>query len=148
MRFCWLSHVFCLGRFFRKGVPGCEKDSVLWAPGVMMQTYHLCGRTFGTMAILKRGGVHLLCVFPSTLFFILFFISWCKYVCLLTVCACKFKLDLFIKLAAILFLKKLKVENCNRQMFYAITNGHHHIRPMIHSGSSIELTLISSNSRV
>lgn len=44
-------YLVVLCRFFRKGVPGCEEDSVLWAPGVMMQTYHLCGRTFGTMEI-------------------------------------------------------------------------------------------------
>lgn len=57
-------------RFFRKGVPGCEEDSVLWAPGVMMQTYHLCGRPLAQWRF-KGGGVHLFCVFPPFSFLFL-----------------------------------------------------------------------------
>lgn len=48
-------------RFFRKGVPGCEEDSVLWAPGVMMQTYHLCGRPLAQWRF--KGGVCIYFVF-------------------------------------------------------------------------------------
>lgn len=39
------------------------------------------------------------------------------------------------------FSSYLKVRNCNLEMFYAIKYGQHHIRPMIHSGSSIESIL-------
>lgn len=54
---------FSTHRFYKKEVLGCEGDSVLSAPGVMMQTYHLCERTFGTMEIWI--GMRIYFVFPQ-----------------------------------------------------------------------------------
>lgn len=55
----------CPCRSFRKEAPGCEEDSVWRAPDVMMQTYHRCERTFGTMEIQRGGLCNYFVAFPA-----------------------------------------------------------------------------------
>lgn len=134
--FCFSTH-----RFYKKEVLGCEGDSVLSAPGVMMQTY-LCERTKrGTMEI-WMGDVHLLCFHSN---FSLLFLGVNKLVywqlCLYVSTGCFFSFFVFFLGSNwflgffFLFVFFLFTESKDR---HVLCYGQHHIRPTLHSGSSIK----------